>query len=116
MKSATERSLLPLSIILLFFSIKVFSQDDSTEAKINDLITKMTLEEKVTMIHANSAFTSSGVERLGIRELMMSDGPHGVRPEQGRYWSNPPKIPDSGTYLPVGVCLTSFGGATHRRP
>lgn len=76
-------------------------------AKMEATLKKLTLEEKVAMLHANSAFTSSGVPRLGIRELVMSDGPHGVRPEQGRFWTNPEKTLDSGTYLPTGVCLAA---------
>lgn len=81
--------------------------DDATEKKIDDLLSKMTLEEKVSMIHANSAFTTAGVPRLGIPELVTSDGPHGVRPEQGRYWVQKKKLLDSGTYLPTGVCLAA---------
>jgi len=46
----------------------------------------MTVAEKINMIHASSSFTSGGVKRLGIPELVMSDGPHGVRPEHGRDW------------------------------
>ncbi len=78
-----------------------------TEQKINALISKMTLEEKVNMIHGNSSFTSAGVPRLGIPELVTSDGPHGVRVEHGRGWSNSQNVNDSGTYLPVGVALAS---------
>ncbi len=79
----------------------------SSEEKINGLIKKMTLEEKVRMIHANSSFTSAGVPRLGIPELVTSDGPHGVRLEHGRGWGNENNVNDSGTYLPVGVALAS---------
>jgi len=45
------------------------------------LISQMTLEEKVAMCHGATLFMSSGVERLGIPPLKMSDGPHGVREE-----------------------------------
>lgn len=79
----------------------------SLDAKINALISKMTLEEKVNMIHASSSFTSGGVPRLGIPELVMSDGPHGVRPEHGRDWNLDKNVYDSGTYLPTGVCLAA---------
>lgn len=79
----------------------------ANEAKIEILIKKMTLQEKVGMIHGNSSFTSAGVPRLGIPELVTSDGPHGVRVEHGRGWSNSPNVNDSGTYLPVGVALAA---------
>ncbi len=78
-----------------------------TTAKIAALISKLTLEEKVKMIHASSSFTSGGVPRLGIPELVTSDGPHGVRPEHGRDWVLDNNSLDSGTYLPVGVCLAA---------
>ncbi len=77
------------------------------EAKIKALLSQMTLEEKVGMIHGNSSFTSAGVERLGIPELIMSDGPHGVRPEHGRDWILDEGVEDSGTYLPTGINLAA---------
>ncbi|RKR80778.1 beta-glucosidase [Mucilaginibacter gracilis] len=79
----------------------------ATEAKITTLIKKMTLQEKVNMIHANSSFTSAGVARLGIPELTTSDGPHGVRVEHGRGWDVVPNVNDAGTYLPTGNCLAA---------
>lgn len=82
-------------------------QNQNVEEKIESLIKKMTLEEKVGMLHANSSFTSSGVPRLGIPELVTSDGPHGVRAEHGRGWSQLKNVNDSGTYLPVGIALAS---------
>lgn len=75
--------------------------------KINALISQMTLEEKIKMLHGNSSFTSAGVPRLGIPELVMSDGPHGVRTEHGRGWDEVKNVNDSGTYLPVGIALAS---------
>ena len=77
------------------------------DAQINALIGKMTLEEKIKMLHANSAFAAGGVERLGLPELMTSDGPHGVRPEQGRNWKAPVGAQDAGTYLPNNNTLAA---------
>lgn len=72
------------------------------------LLSQMTLEEKVGMIHANSAFTSGGVERLGIPEWSLSDGPHGVRMEHARNWGGLVEgADDESTYLPVGIALAS---------
>jgi beta-glucosidase len=51
------------------------------EQRIQDALSRMTLEEKVAMLHAQSKFSSPGVPRLGIPEFWTTDGPHGVRPE-----------------------------------
>lgn len=82
-------------------------KERTVDAKINALISKMTVEEKVNMIHGSSSFTSGAVPRLGIPELTTSDGPHGVRVEHGRDWTPDKNVYDSGTYLPTGVCLAS---------
>ena len=95
-----------LTALSFVFTNKLFAQFD-TAARINALIQKLTLEEKVHMIHASSSFTSGGVPRLGIPELVTSDGPHGVRPEHGRDWNLDNDKLDSGTYLPTGVCLAA---------
>jgi len=81
--------------------------DAQIAVKVDSLIKLMTLQEKVNMIHATSSFTSGGVPRLGIPELVTSDGPHGVRLEHGRGWSVKHNVLDSGTYLPTGICLAS---------
>lgn len=89
----------------------VNAQTHYTDAQIaiksDSLIKLMTLEEKVGMIHGNSSFTSAGVPRLGIPELVTSDGPHGVRVEHGRTYAEQKNVLDSGTYLPTGICLAS---------
>jgi len=105
MKQKLTTSLVVIIALLSFFNAN--AQGGDTLKKINSLIKKMTLEEKVNMIHASSSFTSGGVKRLNIPELTTSDGPHGVRPEHGRDWNLDNNILDSGTYLPVGVCLAA---------
>jgi beta-glucosidase len=96
-----------LSFVVILFTHISIAQNADTLAKINSLIKQMTLEEKVNMIHASSSFTSGGVKRLNIPELTTSDGPHGVRPEHGRDWNLDNDKLDSGTYLPVGVCVAA---------
>ena len=46
---------------------------------IQSLIAQMTLEEKAALCTGASAWTTVPVERLGIPEMLVSDGPHGVR-------------------------------------
>ncbi len=58
----------------------------AVELRIDSIISLLTLEEKVAMCHAQSKFSTPGVGRLGIPEVWMSDGPHGVRGEIN--WDN----------------------------
>ena len=95
-------------VISVTLSINSQAQNDAAiQARATELVKKMTLEEKVGMIHGTSSFTSGGVARLGIPQLVMSDGPHGVRPEHGTDYTLDKNVYDSSTYLPTGVCLAA---------
>jgi beta-glucosidase len=94
-------------VILCSCSSSKKQEASSDEQKIDSLISLMTLEEKITMIHSESSFASGGVQRLGIRHWVMSDGPHGVRKEHGVDYVPDAGAADSCTYLPVGVTLSS---------
>ncbi|QEC74815.1 glycosyl hydrolase [Mucilaginibacter ginsenosidivorax] len=78
------------------------------EEKIRSLISRMTLQEKVSLLHANSKFYVSGIKRLGIPELALSDGPHGVRAEINRHdWGYSGWTTDSATCFPPGTALAA---------
>jgi beta-glucosidase len=78
------------------------------EARVKDALSRMTLEEKVALCHAQSKFTSPGVPRLGIPEIHMSDGPHGVRAEVNwNDWGYAGWTNDSITAFPALTCLAA---------
>ncbi|MCB0611835.1 MAG: glycoside hydrolase family 3 C-terminal domain-containing protein, partial [Phaeodactylibacter sp.] len=83
-------------------------QGKEVEAKIDSLLSLLTLEEKVAMCHAQSKFSSPGVPRLGIPEIWMSDGPHGVRAEiNWDNWGYAGWTNDSITAFPALTCLAA---------
>lgn len=78
------------------------------EERVTDALSRMTLQEKVKLCHAQSKFSSYGVSRLGIPELWMSDGPHGVRAEiNWNNWNYAGWTNDSITVFPALTCLAS---------
>lgn len=84
--------------------------DDSQpiEARVKDALSRMKLEEKVALCHAQSKFSSAGVPRLGIPEVWMSDGPHGVRAEiNWNDWGYANWTNDSITAFPALTCLAA---------
>ena len=70
------------------------------EARINNLLPQLTLEEKVSLVHGNANFTTAGVPRLGIPELWMDDGPLGVREEVGEQFRIVGRTDDFATAMP----------------
>jgi len=77
------------------------------DAKISAIIQKLTLEEKIAMLHANGLFSSAGVKRLGIPDLMSADGPLGVREETLPGWKPANLTTDSATFFPNGSALAA---------
>ncbi|MFY9151172.1 MAG: glycoside hydrolase family 3 C-terminal domain-containing protein [Prolixibacteraceae bacterium] len=110
--------ILGMSLFLLFTGTTILKAQlskpvylDETrpiEERVQHALSLMTLEEKVALCHAQSKFSSKGVARLGIPEVWMSDGPHGVREEilwdswGEAKWSN-----DSCTAFPALTCLAA---------
>ena len=78
------------------------------EERIDDVMSHLTTEEKVALLHAQSKFSSAGVARLGIPEVWMTDGPHGIRPEVlWDEWSQAGWTNDSCTAFPALTALAA---------
>ena len=78
------------------------------EQRIDDALARMTLDEKIAVIHAQSKFSSPGVKRLGFPDLWTDDGPHGVRPDVlWDEWEQAGQTNDSCVAFPALTCLTA---------
>ena len=78
------------------------------EQRIDDALARMTLDEKIAVIHAQSKFSSPGVKRLGFPDLWTDDGPHGVRPDVlWDEWVQAGQTNDSCVAFPALTCLAA---------
>ena len=78
------------------------------ESRVKDALSRMTTHEKIKVLHAQSKFTSTGVPRLGIRQLNMDDGPHGVREElEWNTWNPARWTNDYCVAFPSLTCLAA---------
>ncbi len=76
--------------------------------RIDDALSRMTLQEKIRVLHAQSKFSSAGVPRLGIPDFWTDDGPHGVRPDVlWDEWEQAGQTNDSCVAFPALTCLAA---------
>lgn len=108
-----KNSILTAALAILAMAVSAATPvylDDSKpiEDRVEDALSRMTLREKINIIHAQSKFSAPGVPRLGIPELWCTDGPMGVRPEvlwdewEQASWTN-----DSCTAFPSLTALAA---------
>ena len=112
-----NRFILLFSVVSLLWTTSCNSSDDipvylndnkPMEDRVEDALTRMTFDEKIAMLHAQSKFSSPGVPRLGIPEVWCTDGPHGIREEvlwdewKGAKWTN-----DHCIAFPALTCLAA---------
>ena len=107
-----------LLILYLVAGVSVFGAETNpppyldpgqpVETRIEDLLSRLTLAEKLSIIHADSKFTTAAIPRLGIPRRWMSDGPHGVREDVGPdTWQPAGHTDDFSTAMPAGICLAA---------
>ncbi len=78
------------------------------DEQIDDIISQMTLDEKVNMLHGKYMFVSAGVERLGIADMVYADGPFGIREEmEPKSWAPLGWENDKATFFPTGSALAA---------
>ena len=78
------------------------------ESRVEDLMSRLTLEEKISLLHADSKFTTAAIPRLGIPRRWLDDGPHGVREDIGPdTWAPAGRTDDFATAMPAGICLAA---------
>ena len=107
-----KRLLIGLSFIIFHLSFSVaqtyLDEMKPVEQRIDDALSRMTLDEKIAVIHAQSKFSSPGVKRLGFPDLWTDDGPHGVRPDVlWDEWVQAGQSNDSCVAFPALTCLAA---------
>lgn len=106
----TLAAFIAVAMPLLLWAAEPVYLDPSkpVEERVDDALSRMTLREKINIIHAQSKFCSPGVPRLGIPELWTTDGPHGIRPEVlWDEWRQAGWTSDSCVAFPALTCLAA---------
>ena len=111
MKPLTLRMFLAVFLSTLYGNVSYAQYPTALlkhETEIDAIIKKMTLEEKVNMLHGKNMFSSAGVERLGIADIEYADGPFGIREEMEPHsWNSLHLKNDSATFFPTGSALAA---------
>jgi len=94
--------------------IPVYLNDNAPiEQRVEDALSRMTLDEKIAIIHAQSKFSAPGVKRLGLPDFWTDDGPHGVRPDVlWDEWRQAGQSNDSCVAFPALTCLAATWNPT----
>lgn len=103
-------SLMAVGLVSYAQSTKPIYLDESKdiEERVEDALKRMTLTEKISVIHAQSKFSSAGVKRLGLPDFWTDDGPHGVRPDVlWDEWEQAGQTNDSCVAFPALTCLAA---------
>lgn len=105
-----KKTLVYFLLLAFAFMAKANAQTktaNTPDATISTILQKLTLEEKIAMLHANTLFSSAGVPRLGIPDLVCDDGPLGIREEVKPGWGSANLTTDSATFFPNGSALAA---------
>ena len=108
-----KKQLMPLMLLFLPAGLKAqqpvyLDETRPIEERVEDALNRMTLDEKIAVIHAQSKFSSPGVKRLGLPDFWTDDGPHGVRPDVlWDEWDQAGQTNDSCVAFPALTCLAA---------